>query len=446
MSDSRIAEVLDRLVAPFDSEPEQWQDVVARATAQERPTIPALLRPERPRVGATRFKSRWAFRASLAASVAAAAVAALLLAPSGGPGVLDRALAALPANGPVVHVVSVSTCCDGRGDGVMSIATGAVRPMVSSTETWLDPEEKVAHAVGYLEGRVSGDMWRTPTEMVDSVHGRNFEGFSGALDSGVVLFAHYRELLESGDAHVLSHGTFAGREVDWVEFAYPATWESGKAGTSYGGLRADVAVDSETGKPLGATYPDSPGVADRFTTVEYVQRDAANLSKPALPTLPEPPSKAGYPMAKSRRAIAPEAASSVLGRPAPTPGAAVGDLQLAGAYAVDFGRGEAREGVELLYGATDGNRPGWTGRYVLVSESVTVEALSHMEVPAGYLTGDQILLLRDEPTSDAAPTAPLGGVRWTGTLKRHGLFVSIQAPTKELVLEAARALAPAGSS
>jgi hypothetical protein len=438
MKDVTIAQALDDLEAPFDDEPEQWEDVVRRARNAE---PPAPLHKARPVRRSRRFKLRWAIRASLAAAVAAAVTLALLPGSHPGPTFIDRALAAVPANGPIVHVVTESSCCPDISVAV-TVATGHESPLTTRSETWLDSERRQAHVVSYLEGTRYDDLWRSERETLDSVTGKDFPYTVGTLDAGAVLFAHYRELLRSGDAKIVGHGVYAGHTVDWIELTYPVgAWETGRLpGAPAGSVTtttARIAIDHDSGTPVGATFPDSPGVEDRYLTVEYLPRAAANLERPALPALPRPPLKDGYALARSRTRIATDKVTAVLGKDGLWAGPHIGTLELTAAVEVDFGRGEPRNGVELLYGAADGNQPQWTGEYVRIGLSRSPEWV--YKAP-GYPSGGTMLIQRDIPTADVAPSIPLGGVRWTGALERDGLFVSIQAPTKDQVIRTAQAL------
>jgi len=96
-------------------------------------------------------------------------------------------------------------------------------------------------------------------------------------------------------------------------------------------------------------------------------------------------------------------------------------------------------GVALYFGPLNEDQgmggfpgdPGYTGRYVMISEFPRANALTQ-ELGAGYFPGEGLAVL------DAPQVA--SNTRHTATLRVHGRYVIVQATTDADALAAARAV------
>jgi hypothetical protein len=151
-----------------------------------------------------------------AVALAAVALFALVLAApwdrGGGGGVLDRALAAIPAGGPVVHLTASLD-----SPGAESI----------TSESYYEPSRHLLRVLTRDQGQVVSDFTTRATE-------DEFTTFPGFLDQA----AFYRTALEQGRAKQVGKGTWRGRPVYWVQL------EKG------GGLQLRIGLDRNTYRPI----------------------------------------------------------------------------------------------------------------------------------------------------------------------------------------------------
>lgn len=120
-----------------------------------------------------------------------------------GAGAADRALSAV-GQGPVLHAVIAS---DVPNEAVVSLSTGAERPVHQQLEYWYDVDRRLFRAVASVNGGVVVDALVPPR--------------SAQLDPALTAFvSRYRAALKSGQAHEAGRGTFAGRNVIWLRFDY----------------------------------------------------------------------------------------------------------------------------------------------------------------------------------------------------------------------------------
>src|SRR5215217_4602765 len=159
---------------------------------------------------------------AVAAVVAAAAVA--LAAPwedDGGSIVTERALAALPARGPVLHAV-----LEYRYGEWVELKSGRPRQLLARSESWYDEERQLFRSRGWRGGRPVGDV--TVDEAGDSFDAAMVKGFAQSAEI-------VRRSLENGRMRVAGEDRVRGREVYWLETTSP------KDDNGY-----DVAVDRDT--------------------------------------------------------------------------------------------------------------------------------------------------------------------------------------------------------
>jgi hypothetical protein len=175
-----------------------------------------------------RRRRRLPRRLLLAAAAALAAVGVALLAPwqgenSGGGLVTERALAALPARGPVMHVI-----VEQRLGTRMELETGRLSPVLVRTESWYDQERSLLRVRAYGDGRLLGDA--TGRDTGDS--------FDTALVLGFARGAEiFRQALADGRARVVGEARIHGRDVYLLD-AEP------EPGGSQGPTR--IAIDKHT--------------------------------------------------------------------------------------------------------------------------------------------------------------------------------------------------------
>jgi hypothetical protein len=222
-------------------------------------------RPRRKWLRAT--KSRGAAFAAVLAAIAALA----LVAPwqSGGPTVVERALAAV-GGGPVIHaVVEYSQ----PGDEIVDIRTGEGRQRVRTTEYWYDQERHVLRTRVLTDDVQLTEILETPDHAWSDVGDFPTDG-SFTLDPALGGFVtQYRESLAAGRAIDAGESVLAGRKVKLLHFRGPT------------GEVREVAVDAETGKPLRfhTTYPGGrTSPTFRVVRIESVARDPRDFQRPKL--------------------------------------------------------------------------------------------------------------------------------------------------------------------
>lgn len=135
-------------------------------------------------------------------------------------GVLDRAAAALPDRGEVVHVVWLQP----------DFASGK-SAMTLKYRDWLDRSRKTDHLI-ISKGRKTLDTW--------AISGKSYIASNSLIDSkkepylyGTIaggpyasLIVDYRKALESGRVVLIGPGRAFGKPVYWVRFRCPPTIET----------------------------------------------------------------------------------------------------------------------------------------------------------------------------------------------------------------------------
>ena len=145
----------------------------------------------------------------LAAVIAAAAVTVIVAPWHGrGNGPIDRAPAAV-GHGPVLHTVIES---DVPRETVVTLSTGAERPVRQRLEYWYDADRPLLRAITSVNGRVMDDEVILPSRLVAG---------EPPLDPALTAFmSAYRDALRRGQAREAGRGTFDGRRVIWLRFDY----------------------------------------------------------------------------------------------------------------------------------------------------------------------------------------------------------------------------------
>lgn len=399
---------------------------------------------------------RWRWRArrfALTGLAAAAAVVALALIPtwsSSGraPTLLERAAAAV-STGPVLHAVlefpvaNVHVGSPGAEFAVMDLATGRTRPVEWRIEIWYDAERQMLHERQSLGGGITRDSLQVRGESRDNLGNTESSAASPQVDSALAVFLSggYERALTDGSAQAVGEGRVDGRDVTWLRFAPPPGSDSA----------TEVAVDSETYRPLRirriCPRCTAPPPVYRVAVLEGVGVEAADFTPPAQH---RPRGIASYNARYENVDIA--QAATVLGRPALWAGPSVGGLELARAAvartsthsAVPPGEenrtGNSR-GLLLRYGA-EHEAGGDPAPYVSVGQAVDVgyrfDSFNFDVTSEGVATGG--VGARIPPEGKALITS-LGGW-WTIQLRKSGVYVEIDASSRELALEAVAALRP----
>jgi hypothetical protein len=399
---------LDRLVPRTAVSPD-WPEVVARARV--------LSAPRRRRRRLTRVAPF---------VVAAAALSVLVLAwPFGGGSsgsVLERAAAAI-GDGPVVHVVIQ----DGFGGTLVDLASGARSQIHQQDEIWYDPGRGV-HEVETFGGVVQENLSYTLAKVT------YFQRTLGVLATG------YVKSLQDGTARLLGPGRVNGQPVYWIRV--DTQWLPDSSDGRLHEWAHDVAVSQDTYKPVatretrdGQLSPDGLSMILEIETLPagsgaITGADQTGSVQGPFRTVPPAPVDA-------------DGAKGVLGTDALWAGQRVAGLDLAGVWKTETDSGydrsigtwaEKHSGVMLFYGHLDSNTaiPGRVGvpdpatPFVEISESPTLFEGFQRGV-ANYSPPQGSLLI-------------IGGR--LGLMQAGGLHLALEGSSEDLLLAAARALAP----
>jgi hypothetical protein len=395
-------------------------------------------------------RRRPATRVAAVAAVLGLAVALALVSPWSGRGSLvDRALAAI-GSGEVIHVVQTAEL---PGQAVVDLRTGAEAPVVATRELWFDGERGLLRSVQRTGGTVTGEVLETPqgswteggrvytcawiaAHPVEATKARvscNSSGENGttprqvpeprpALDPALAGFVTgYRDALASGQAARDGSGTLGGRSVEWLRFALPR--DTGPARTER------VAVDAATYLPVQVETIVGDKLVSRASVAVAETLDRASVSF-ARPQLVPPGQEPVVNRVAGQSEVSLDEARAALG------GRLVGAASLAGlprravtvkTVAVGYGEDSGREprrvpSVELSYGAV----PGHGGL-------VVQEALEPLMLYRFGLYGQEV--------PDGSLSVIRFGTGYLGRMQVEGLYLSIEASGKELLISAARTLA-----
>lgn len=351
--------------------------------------------------------------------------------PSGGPNVVERALAAI-GTGPIVHAVVERSSPD---DVVVNLATGAARERSHEIEYWYDRERSFLHTRLLTDAEMLTEIVETPTGS-DSDLGHYPGGIAARLDPALAEFVtQYRDALANGIAKVIANEKIDGREVTVLRIEL-----------GHGGVE-DVAVDRDSYRPLFITYSQQGQRMTRWrvATIESLPRNPSYFAKPER-SAPRP---TGGTVTEGGE-IAPAQAARALERPALWLGTRFGDLPLArieqSAVETDFTDGTKHDGVklELTYGETMPNgRLIPSGPWVVIGEAASIAGSYQLGFNDG---GDPAapegsMVLENQRIFAAYPDRPIPErAEWTGKLISGGVYIEIRASGRQLALDAARGL------
>jgi len=189
-------------------------------------------------------RASYAWRLLAVAAVVGAGIALAVIAPwhGHGDGLVGRALAAM-GRGPVLHAVIESHV---PNETIVTLSSGHERPVPQTLEYWYDADRGSLRAISSTNGGV----------VVDALVPRN--GTEPRLDPALTAFvSRYREALKSGEAREAGRGTFDGRSVIWLRFAYRLFGER-------------VGIDARTYRPvvIEPLGPQGQPVAPTWTVAE----------------------------------------------------------------------------------------------------------------------------------------------------------------------------------
>ena len=370
-------------------------------------------------------RRRIAFRVALVAAVAAAIAAAVLAAPQGKPGIVGKALAALGGR-PIMHVVSESP----SGATFVDLKTGHRTVQILREESWSNRSGDRFHVVVSLKGKVIGDLL-----LPQDLEGRRTT--PSPNPAFAALWTGYRAALENGTATLAGSGHVLGRRVYWLRFGQTAPDQP----------RVDVAVDARTYKPvLDRIFVNGRHFDQRILIAKTVAYSSAEFKRRG-PALFTGGSSSG---GTSTGTVDPSAPPPTAVRaPWLTAGDTVAGMELAAVTQLTSttGTGKSKKaihGVELVYGSESHGLAG--------PRSTTVDELPRPDTPGawGHIPTGSIQIETSTETSSTANAAhpkPKTTTRrlWTGTLKKHGMFITITTPEGErALLQTARSLHPAG--
>lgn len=339
-------------------------------------------------------------------------------------GVVEEARDAL-GDGPVIHLASSKRL---SGEGVVDIETGAQVTDRIGFDVWYDEEQNVLHTIVIRGGSIVSEFYEDASGIISDAGSDTNEAREVMVPPALVRLARdYRAALLAGSASLLGVGVIHGRELYVLEL------DSDDEETER------VFIDSTTYLPVYARSFTRDGDPSPFVNVERIEavtRAHANLAPPS-PRLPGP-SETSFTHA---RGISPARAAKVLGAGGYWLAESFQGLELAVLQQVRItnmypaGSGLERDialGLELVYGAARGTNPDRASGepFIWIRESRRPEM--------GYGWSDLVL-----PPAGAMRLAHWPDtMSWRGHLLIDGVYVVIEATSRGLLLEAARALQP----
>ena len=335
--------------------------------------------------------------------------------------ILDRALAGIQARGPVLHAV-ISYADGWRVD----LATGKTTPRLRFAEVWYDRELGRARFVARQDGKV----------LVD----RTVAG--SRRDLGILLFPipveetdYYREALAREDAKVVGEGTWHGHPVYWLELpndTRPVTLRVGVDRRTYQPV-VMRSVDAD-GKPTGTEI----GLVD----LEYVPRSQADFGK-VEGTAGDGLMGSGGFGGSSDDSLSPARARAALGVPAVWAGEKLDGLPLKSlrlldaTYQEDGKQEHGDKQLQLVYGEAGAPQFGGSGVEIneLAAGSPIWASVSNGPPPPEGFADLTSYVGTDGRSNDSSTV-------WRAALRVGQIWATVEAPTRELALAAARELRP----
>jgi hypothetical protein len=323
--------------------------------------------------------------------------------------VVERALAAIDTRGPVVHV----TLRISRGSRV-ELSTGKTSHPGAVSDVWYDRGAGLVRLVARRDGKVVTDQTYSGEDA--ALDAAFYTGFAEAAD-------WYRAALKAGKAREAGSGEWRGRPVYWLE-----TPDSPTPGT----IR--VGVDRNTYTPIVLSYldPESGDVGFEIGVLglEYVSREDAHFGPPGPGGSLS--GSAGTASISPGGSLAPAEARSVLGVTAVWAGPKLGDFPLESI------------GLQDSFVQEEGKKPQRGKTLRLDYGDVEI-----VEVPADSPLWESVGDVRPPPPgfADLTTFRTSSGnepeqTRWRAATSNGRVWVSIEAPSRELAIRAARELRP----
>jgi hypothetical protein len=360
-------------------------------------------------------RRRIAVRGGIVVAIAVAAIVAILAAPQGKPGgVLGKALAAV-GDGRVMYVVTQFD----PGLFYVDLKTGHRTPEIMREQLWVDRQGDHFHLVLSINGRVLGDLLYPQ----DAKNGGS--PVAPTDPAFVALWTGYRAALRNGTVTLAGRGTFHGRPIYWLRFASASTYAP----------RTEVAVDAHTYRPiLYRTGANGRHIDERILVAKarpYAPGDFRRRG-PSLLSGSGTVSSGG----SGTAAINPSAPPTRVGTRWLTAGKTVAGLRLRSVVGLSVSSnfpGKPKvtvNGLELTYGNVSSQAP--------PPLTTTIDELPRPDDPRAWArlpAGSMQVETGEESGSGGSHTL------WTGTLKKDGLYITIQTPKGvRAVIAIARAL------
>jgi hypothetical protein len=302
----------------------------------------------------------------------------------------------------------------------VDLATGRERPLAATTEIWFDEKRGFEHSIFRIDGQPKNEMLQTRTGVI-TPRGSYPAGAAPWLDPALREFVDgYRSALSSGRATRDGDGVVDGRSVTWLRFALEHGYQR-------------VAIDAETSLPIRVeTYWGRPPTVYTVRRIEALPEGSGDFIPPRIDA-PEPEYYQRLPVRIESAAVL-----------RVVPGAiAVGDsfrglplvktieTKLSTVFRPDeHASPRVAKGLEFDYG-TDYFRG--DERFLVVAETTTPQQQNGWSDAPVARRGEVVV---------GEDTVMLARPNWIGLTVKDGIYVTILAPNRELVLAAARALEP----
>jgi hypothetical protein len=410
--------------------------------AQERARTAALAAlgepPEKSQIRRTRFwPSRRRGVLLLAAALAGATAVALVLVSPWQNNALasQRALAAL-GDGPVIHAVVQSP---GSRSSIIDLATGDSRPQFLRNEYWYDGERDMLRAQLSVDGRpLPGAEYVQTTDGFFTDLGNQGPGVPPSLDPALTGFAsQYRDALASGQAHVVGEDTVDGRKAILLQFELPE-FPPGTPGAGQPRFE-DVAVDARDFRPLRFRI-SAPGrqTGDnwwRVVAIETMSREPG-LFAPPPSAEPRPSQQTGT----TERTLTASEAAAALPQPAVWPGTKVEGIDLTKIDLLKLttrwtdGKETESHALQLQYGASRRTSYLSGEPSLIITEGTAPYDVLRFAMLGGSVP-DGTIQLSGLGGNDGSPVD-----QWIGSMKRDGLYITLESARRDLVLSAARSM------
>jgi hypothetical protein len=342
-------------------------------------------------------RRRWPVVAAVAAVFVAAVVAGLLLVGGRQASLVDQALAAI-GDGPVIHSVIERRAVD---NVIVDLGTNAATPAVIQLESWFDERNDQLRVITRRQGQ----------QVSDVVLRKALSSPTGLDRTAAGFLRVYRQALASGEAQA--------RHKELV--------------VQLSGMRAQVALDP-AGKPRAFAAVGEP--RETWTVTAYSsgprRDDEFRLQKrPALPVSGR--------IVRSH-SISTAEAERFLGHSLGRLRRSLGTLKLRTLRAQSLtselsdGRRRQGRGIELLYGSH--------------RRLVQLRLAKRPEPAYGYVEGRLTYSFNPLPSPDQVDLVPPSGRRgrpiWLGQAQVGGVYLTVRAPTRALLVAAVRELQVTG--